>query len=74
MSVRRTRLLKEISDLKQERNQTCFKFLNDFDENGSIEMLFFELFGPEGSRFASESLKLEMKITTRYRLFSTYYI
>lgn len=71
MSVRRTRLLKEISLLKQlqeqKQNESTAILIDNFDENSTIETLTFELCGPEGTPFAKEKLKLEMKITDRYR-------
>lgn len=67
MSVRRTRLLKEISLLKlQAQNEWTAILIDNFDETSSIESLAFELSGPDGTPFAAEKLKLDMKITERY--------
>ena len=65
MSVRRTRLLKEISLLKRQERDPCVVLIDNFDEDASIETLSFEVSGPEGTPFAKETLKLEMKITER---------
>lgn len=62
MSLRRTRLLKEISLLKQGGLSGAL-LIENFDD--SIETLSFELCGPEGTPFAKKTLKLEMKLTKR---------
>ena len=65
MALRRTRLLKEISQLKQQWNDLSATLIDDFDGNSAIETLSFEISGPEGTPLAQHSLQLEMKITGR---------
>lgn len=61
MSLRKTRLLKELA-LLENFSHEGIKFIAQ--EN--LETLEFELIGPEGTPFANETLQLEMKLTNRY--------
>ena len=64
MSLRKTRLLKELAHLGNDFNHEGIKF--EFDGNSeSIEILKFEFIAPEGTPFAKETLQLEMKLTSR---------
>lgn len=64
MSLRQTRLVKELSLLENGFNHDGIKFLSQ--EN--LETLQFEINGPEGTPFSKEILQLEMKLTNRHTI------
>lgn len=67
MSLRRTRLLKELRQLKSFNNENI-KLSRSIEEDFTFdfENILFEVIGPEGTPFAKEVLQLEMKLTERY--------
>ena len=62
MSLRKTRLLKELAQLENNFSHEGIKFISQ--EN--FETLKFEIIGPEGTPFSTEILQLELKLTGRY--------
>lgn len=65
MSLRKTRLLKELQQLQSSFNHEGIKFLVSEEYLSSIETLKFEMKGPEGTPFFEEILQLEMTLTNR---------
>lgn len=64
MSLRKTRLLKELA-LLESFNHEGIKFISQ--DNGNLETLEFEIIGPEGTPFSNEKLQLEIKLTNKYK-------
>lgn len=66
MSLKRTRLVKEFSQLSSSFNNENIKLKTGLDSL-DIENLLFEVIGPEGTPFATETHQLELKLTERYQ-------
>lgn len=62
MSLRKTRLLKELAQLENDFKHKGIKFITQ--EN--LEVLEFEIIAPEGTPFSKQILQLELKLTGRY--------
>lgn len=65
MSLRKTRLLKELTQLQNSFNHEGIKCLIPEGYFSSVETIKFEMKGPEGTPFFEELLQLEMTLTSR---------